>query len=117
MTQATTDAQRALEEATPCGTADADKDTIPDVVDQCPEEAEDFDNDRDEDGCQDILPNGDEDNDGIINIDDSCSDREDFDGHNDEDGCPETSNDTDGDGLIDAVDPVLTTQKTTMDFA
>lgn len=106
LTQATLDATKALEEATPCGTADVDKDTIPDVVDQCPEEAEDFDNDRDEDGCRDILPNGDEDNDGIINIDDSCiDDPEDFDGHNDDDGCPETSNDTDGDGLIDARDP------------
>ena len=104
--EATRNANIALEEATPCGTADGDRDTIPDVIDHCPDEAEDFDNDRDEDGCRDILPNGDEDSDGILNIDDSCiDDPEDFDGHNDDDGCPETSNDTDGDGLIDALDP------------
>ena len=102
---ALTAAQRALAVATPCGTADRDQDTIPDVIDSCPDEPEDFDGDRDEDGCRDILPHEDEDDDGIKNIDDSCvDDPEDFDGHNDEDGCPETSEDTDGDGLIDAID-------------
>lgn len=99
------EARRAVEEATPCGTADRDRDTIPDVVDQCPDEPEDFDGVEDQDGCRDIDPRGDEDGDGIINVDDACIfEPEDFDGHDDEDGCPETSDDSDGDGLIDAVD-------------
>jgi len=98
-------AQRALEKAIPCGTADRDEDTIIDLVDQCPDEPEDFDGTDDTDGCRDISPTGDEDGDGILNIDDACIwEPEDFDGHNDDDGCPETSADTDGDGLIDAVD-------------
>ena len=95
----------ALEISTPCGGVDRDRDTIPDIVDACPDEPEDFDGDRDNDGCRDIDPYGDEDGDGIINMEDACiDDPEDFDGHNDEDGCPETSDDSDGDGLIDAVD-------------
>ncbi len=99
------EARRAVELATPCGTADRDGDTIVDIIDQCPDEPEDFDGVEDEDGCRDIDPNGDEDGDGIINIDDDCIfEPEDFDGHADEDGCPETSDDSDGDGLIDAVD-------------
>ncbi len=98
-------ALKALEISRPCGGADRDRDTIPDIVDACPDEPEDFDGDRDEDGCRDIDPYGDEDKDGIINMDDACiDDPEDFDGDHDEDGCPETSDDTDGDGLIDAVD-------------
>jgi OmpA-OmpF porin, OOP family len=98
-------AKAALDKATPCGSADADEDTVPDVIDRCPHEKEDFDGVDDEDGCRDIDPNGDEDGDGIVNIDDGCiDDPEDFDGHNDEDGCPETSDDSDGDGLIDALD-------------
>ncbi|MBN2800368.1 MAG: OmpA family protein [Deltaproteobacteria bacterium] len=95
----------ALEKATPCGTADRDADRIPDVVDRCPDEPEDYDGVDDEDGCRDIDPNGDEDGDGIINIDDGCMEEpEDFDGHDDEDGCPETSEDQDGDGYIDVKD-------------
>jgi len=95
----------ALEVAEPCGSQDRDGDGIADVVDVCPDEPEDFDGDRDTDGCRDILPYGDEDGDGIMNIDDACIDTpEDLDGHNDEDGCPETSEDSDGDGIIDAWD-------------
>lgn len=98
-------AQLALEKATPCGTADRDKDKIADIVDRCPDEPEDYDGVQDEDGCRDIDPYGDEDGDGIINVDDACiDDPEDFDGHNDEDGCPETSEDSDGDGIIDVRD-------------
>lgn len=98
-------AKKALEKATPCGTADRDKDTIVDIIDQCPDEPEDFDKVEDEDGCRDIDPMGDEDKDGIKNMDDACMfEPEDFDGDADEDGCPETSYDIDGDGLIDAVD-------------
>lgn len=96
---------RSLEIATPCGGVDRDRDTIADIVDRCPDEKEDFDGDRDEDGCRDMNHSGDEDGDGIVNVDDDCVDTpEDFDGHNDEDGCPETSEDSDGDGIIDAVD-------------
>lgn len=88
-----------------CGAQDYDGDGIADVVDQCPEQPEDFDGDRDTDGCRDLDPYGDVDKDGVRNIDDVCPDEpEDFDGHNDEDGCPETSGDTDGDGVIDATD-------------
>lgn len=104
-TTALSEARRAVELATPCGTADRDGDTIVDIVDQCPDEPEDFDGVEDEDGCRDIDPNGDEDGDGIVNIDDDCVfEPEDFDGDSDEDGCPETSDDSDGDGYIDAVD-------------
>lgn len=95
----------ALEIATPCGGTDTDKDTIPDIVDACRTEPEDFDGDNDEDGCRDVDPYGDEDGDGIINLEDACVDQpEDFDGDNDADGCPETSEDTDGDGIINALD-------------
>lgn len=98
-------ATRALEKATPCGTADRDGDGIVDILDQCPDEPEDKDGVDDDDGCRDIDPNGDEDGDGIRNIDDACMfEPEDFDMDADEDGCPETSLDMDGDGLIDAVD-------------
>ena len=99
-------ALEALAKATECGGADRDQDRVPDIVDQCPDEAEDHDGVRDDDGCRDIEPGGDEDRDGVINIDDGCIDvPEDLDGDRDEDGCPETSEDSDGDGLIDAVDP------------
>lgn len=95
----------ALRISIPCGSADGDADTIPDVVDQCSSEAEDLDGDRDEDGCRDIDPYGDEDGDGIINANDLCIDEpEDHDGDADDDGCPEISDDTDADGIIDAVD-------------
>ncbi len=95
----------ALEKATPCGGADRDRDTIPDIVDRCADEPEDFDGDKDDDGCKDIDPHGDDDGDGIANVDDGCPEvPEDFDGHNDDDGCPETSEDSDGDGIVDVVD-------------
>jgi len=98
-------AELALEIARPCGTADRDEDRIVDIIDQCPDEPEDYDGVDDDDGCRDIDPMGDEDADGIRNIDDACMfEPEDYDGDADEDGCPETSLDIDGDGLIDAVD-------------
>jgi large repetitive protein len=78
---------------------------VPDVIDRCPDEKEDYDGEDDDDGCRDLDPNDDIDGDGIVNIDDDCIDEpEDFDGHNDEDGCPETHEDSDGDGLFDAMD-------------
>jgi OOP family OmpA-OmpF porin len=98
-------AAKALEISKPCGGVDQDKDTVPDIVDLCDLEPEDFDGDNDEDGCRDVDPYGDEDGDGVINLEDGCVDQpEDFDGDNDEDGCPETSEDSDGDGIINAVD-------------
>jgi outer membrane protein OmpA-like peptidoglycan-associated protein len=64
-----------------------------------------MDGDRDDDGCRDIDPQGDEDHDGIRNSDDACMDQpEDFDGDSDQDGCPEVSGDADGDRIVDAAD-------------
>jgi OmpA-OmpF porin, OOP family len=99
------EAVAALKIATPCGGVDADRDTIPDIVDACPAEREDFDGDEDEDGCRDLDPYGDQDGDGVLNVDDGCVDQpEDFDGDADDDGCPETSDDSDGDGIADLAD-------------
>ncbi len=78
---------------------DRDGDGIPDDIDRCPTEREDFDGHDDADGC----PDDDRDQDGIPDDDDQCPDkREDFDGFEDEDGCPDDDND--GDGLVDRVD-------------
>jgi outer membrane protein OmpA-like peptidoglycan-associated protein len=88
-------AVRALEIATPCGGVDQDTDTIPDIVDVCPAEPEDFDGDNDEDGCPETSE--DSDGDGIINAVDQCPDQaEDLDGFKDSDGCPDDDNDEDG---------------------
>ena len=98
-------ATAALDKATPCGGVDRDADTIADIIDDCPDQPEDIDGDRDEDGCRDIDSFGDEDHDGIKNSDDACVDQpEDFDEDNDQDGCPEVSGDADGDGKVDAAD-------------
>ena len=105
---AETSAVSALAVATPCGGVDQDRDTIPDIVDACDLEPEDFDGENDEDGCRDIEPYGDEDGDGVINLDDGCVDvAEDFDGDTDEDGCPETSEDSDGDTIANVADRCL----------
>jgi outer membrane protein OmpA-like peptidoglycan-associated protein len=78
---------------------DADGDGIPDELDNCPNEAEDFDGFEDEDGC----PDPDNDGDGILDVDDKCPDQaEDIDGFEDEDGCPDPDND--GDGILDVDD-------------
>ena len=78
---------------------DADGDGIPDELDGCPSEAEDFDGFEDEDGCPDL----DNDGDGILDVDDKCpNDAEDMDGFEDEDGCPDPDND--GDGILDGDD-------------
>jgi len=97
--------QQALTVSRVCGTTDTDGDRVVDVLDKCPQEAEDRDGVSDEDGCRDIAPAGDDDRDGVINKDDACIfEAEDFDGDQDQDGCPETSEDKDGDAIIDAVD-------------
>ena len=95
----------AVEESTPCGGVDRDRDTIPDIVDACPDTPEDMDGHADGDGCRDVDPYGDDDGDGIDNRDDACLDTpEDIDGDRDDDGCPESPADRDEDGLSDAQD-------------
>jgi outer membrane protein OmpA-like peptidoglycan-associated protein/outer membrane protein W len=72
---------------------DTDGDAIPDRWDLCPDEPEDYDGFKDEDGCPDL----DNDNDGIPDLEDDCPDiPEDKDGFEDEDGCPDPDNDKDG---------------------
>jgi OmpA-OmpF porin, OOP family len=94
---------------------DADGDGIPDDVDQCPYDPEDFDGFEDEDGC----PDPDNDGDGICDpwvaalgqhalypqcrgIDQCPNEPEDYDLFQDEDGCPDPDND--GDGILDVDD-------------
>jgi len=81
---------------------DRDGDGYKDDEDQCPDDPEDFDSFKDEDGC----PDPDNDNDGILDVDDRCPNvPEDHDGDEDEDGCPEGSDgDRDGDGILDSHD-------------
>jgi OmpA-OmpF porin, OOP family len=89
---------------TPAGTrvigrGDRDGDGIPDSVDLCPDEPEDFDGFQDDDGCPDL----DNDGDGILDASDACpNEAEDRDGFQDEDGCPDRDND--GDGIPDVLD-------------
>lgn len=71
---------------------DRDGDGYKDDQDQCPDDPEDFDGFRDEDGC----PEPDNDKDGILDKEDSCPlDPEDKDGFEDTDGCPDPDNDKD----------------------
>ena len=81
---------------------DRDGDGYKDDLDQCPDDPEDFDGFRDEDGC----PEPDNDNDGILDVDDRCPNTpEDRDGDEDEDGCPEGQDGVrDGDGILDSRD-------------
>jgi outer membrane protein OmpA-like peptidoglycan-associated protein len=81
---------------------DRDGDGIKDDVDQCPDQPEDKDHFKDEDGC----PDPDNDNDGIPDIRDRCpNEPEDYDHDHDEDGCPENApRDRDGDGIPDDQD-------------
>lgn len=71
---------------------DRDRDGISDLIDRCPDQAEDLDGTKDDDGCPE-----DDDGDGIPDVADACrSLAEDLDGFQDEDGCPESDNDRDG---------------------
>jgi outer membrane protein OmpA-like peptidoglycan-associated protein len=75
------------------GASDRDGDGIPDDVDKCPDQPEDYDGYRDSDGCQDR----DNDGDGIPDIQDQCANQaEDLDNFEDSDGCPDLDNDKDG---------------------
>ncbi len=72
---------------------DSDNDSIVDKLDNCPNEAEDYDGFKDTDGCPDF----DNDNDGIADASDkSPNEAEDKDGFQDEDGTPDLDNDNDG---------------------
>jgi outer membrane protein OmpA-like peptidoglycan-associated protein len=78
---------------------DSDGDGIPDNVDACPHDPEDFDGFQDADGC----PDPDNDADGILDVNDKCpNEAEDRDGFQDADGCPDPDND--GDGIPDKAD-------------
>ena len=73
---------------------DRDGDGILDNVDQCPEVAEDFDANADEDGCPETE---DTDGDGMDDATDLCPlEPEDRDDYLDTDGCRELDNDIDG---------------------
>lgn len=72
---------------------DDDDDSVLNSRDNCPQVAEDYDGDKDDDGC----PEWDKDGDGIPDDRDKCpTDPEDKDSFNDDDGCPEPDNDLDG---------------------
>lgn len=80
---------------------DADSDGLVGAADQCPSEAENFNNFEDEDGCPDEIP--DSDRDGLSDRVDECPGKaEDKDGFEDDDGCPDLDND--GDGITDLTD-------------
>lgn len=71
---------------------DTDNDGIPNHLDRCSNELEDYDGFYDLDGC----PEPDNDNDGVLDLDDYCRDvKEDRDGFEDLDGCPDQDNDQD----------------------
>ncbi len=75
------------------GGKDTDKDGITDGSDGCYDEAEDYDDFQDEDGC----PDDDNDGDGVLDANEECDNEpEDEDGWQDEDGCPDLDNDEDG---------------------
>lgn len=78
---------------------DRDRDGLPDIVDRCPDDAEDRDGFQDADGC----PDPDNDLDETVDAQDKCpNEPEDLDRFQDEDGCPEPDND--GDGIQDLND-------------
>ena len=78
-----------------CPTRDKDGDSVKDLDDKCPEQAETVNGYEDTDGCPDAIP--DTDSDGVNDTQDKCKDQaEDKDGFQDDDGCPEPDNDADG---------------------
>ena len=79
---------------------DRDGDGIPDNVDKCPDQPENYNGYQDEDGCPD---DPDTDGDGIPDSKDQCiMEPEDKDGYLDDDGCPDLDNDADG--IPDSID-------------
>jgi OOP family OmpA-OmpF porin len=80
--------------ALPPAPGDRDGDGLVDPSDQCPDNPENFNAFRDEDGCPDEP---DTDGDGITDGQDRCVvEAEDRDTYQDQDGCPEPDNDADG---------------------
>ncbi|MFU8802706.1 MAG: OmpA family protein [Bradymonadaceae bacterium] len=78
---------------------DSDGDGIPDHLDECPFEPEDFDGFQDDDGC----PDPDNDGDGVPDIKDHCPNIPgDVDGFPGVNGCPML--DVDGDGVLNIND-------------
>jgi hypothetical protein len=72
---------------------DNDGDGLSNMADRCPNQAEDKDKYKDDDGCPEV----DNDDDGVADAQDRCPlEREDLDGFADEDGCPDGDNDADG---------------------
>ncbi len=95
------DASAPFVEPPPPPPSDRDGDGFLDEVDACPDEPEDVDGDRDDDGCPE--EDGDRDGDGLVDRLDACpDDAEDLDGNEDDDGCPDL--DDDRDGIPDATD-------------
>jgi outer membrane protein OmpA-like peptidoglycan-associated protein len=73
---------------------DRDGDGIPDEMDKCPDQPENYNGFEDADGCPD---DPDTDGDGIPDSRDACPlEPEDKDGYQDNDGCPDYDNDDDG---------------------
>lgn len=73
---------------------DRDGDGRPDVIDECPDEPEDYDGVQDRDGCPDLEEERevleDRDGDGIPDVKDRCPDQsETVNGYMDDDGCPD----------------------------
>ncbi len=116
---------------------DRDGDGVIDLVDRCPDDAEDRDGFQDADGCPDPdndldeiadaldkCPNDpedldhfqdedgcadpDNDGDGIADLNDACpNEKEDGQGKRPTDGCPSTAEDSDGDGIPDPRDKCI----------
>lgn len=95
----------------PVVAVDTDGDGIVDSADSCPEQPEDVDRFKDEDGC----PDPDNDQDGVVDGSDKCvNEAEDRDTFEDADGCPDPDNDKDG--LLDAADKCPLEPETRNDF-
>ncbi len=78
---------------------DRDGDGYLDPDDECPDDPENWNGFKDEDGCPD---DPDTDGDGLTDSKDSCVlEPEDKDGYLDEDGCPDSDNDADGIADVD----------------
>ena len=97
-------AERGFVEAKPKpAPGDRDGDGYLDPADACPDEPENYNSFKDDDGCPD---DPDTDGDGLTDSIDACVlEPEDKDQYLDEDGCPEVDNDLDG--ILDAKDKCI----------
>lgn len=91
-----------------CADLDNDGDSIADTEDMCPNEKENLNGVKDDDGCPEdeiadeheplaeLQPGQDPDGDGLVGDEDACpTDPEDMDDYEDHDGCPDPDNDDD----------------------